>query len=523
MARRVDKLAWTEGLGTRGRYRGQVGVLVSITSRGVRLDGVQDPPDIIDISDGVIRLPEDVDSEARGNISGRYKAIGLWLVGIDTTILVLALTLAYVLRFGAIPPRDYGLGLIMAGAMWVGVFYASGLYAPHHLSAYEEFRRTVGAVAIGIVFVILLTFWLDVYLSRSWMAITLIIALPLEVLARNLVRGLVKRLQRNGTLAYNTLVLGTDGETRELMNVLRLPGSGFLPIGQIDIASSHFAPGFTAAQRVDRLLSIVKAYDPDCLFVASSGIDGQQLVTIMQVARRCNAEVRLYTHLSEVLMSRVSVQPVMNGGTALTVRPLRLTRTQSFIKRSFDCIAATILLVLTAPVLLAVAAAIRLTSPGPALFTQERVTEGGRSFLMYKFRTMTADVDRLPEDQTIDTSRPFFKMKEDPRLTKVGRLLRKTSVDELPQLLNVIRGDMSLVGPRPLPADQVTANLELLGPRHEVRAGVTGWWQIKGRSDVGPDEALKMDLFYIENWSPALDLYILLRTVGVLVARKGAY
>ncbi len=118
---------------------------------------------------------------------------------------------------------------------------------------------------------------------------------------------------------------------------------------------------------------------------------------------------------------------------------------------------------------------------------------------------------------------PIFKIHDDPRMTPLGRWRRKTSIDELPQLLNVLRGEMSIVGPRPLPAEQVAANLELLAPRHEVRAGMTGWWQTNGRSEVDADEALRLDLFYIENWSLALDLYILLKTIGAVSSGRGAY
>jgi lipopolysaccharide/colanic/teichoic acid biosynthesis glycosyltransferase len=142
---------------------------------------------------------------------------------------------------------------------------------------------------------------------------------------------------------------------------------------------------------------------------------------------------------------------------------------------------------------------------------------------MFKFRTMTNGAEHGAQEEGIDTSVPFFKLKSDSRLTKVGKVLRRLSIDELPQLFNVLLGDMSLVGPRPLPAEQVSANIELLGPRHEVRSGITGWWQIQGRSDVDHEEAIRMDHFYIENWSPALDAYILLRTVGALFTRKGAY
>jgi lipopolysaccharide/colanic/teichoic acid biosynthesis glycosyltransferase len=192
---------------------------------------------------------------------------------------------------------------------------------------------------------------------------------------------------------------------------------------------------------------------------------------------------------------------------------------QAAVKRAFDVGVASVALLISLPVIALIAVAVRLTSSGPILFRQERVTKGGRVFTMLKFRTMVND---LPEGRTIDLTAPFFKLKDDPRLTRVGRVLRVSSLDELPQLWQVIRGDLSLVGPRPLPAVQVAANYALLSPRHEVRAGITGWWQINGRSSVAPHEAVRMDLFYIENWSLSLDLYILLKTLGAVVSFRDA-
>jgi lipopolysaccharide/colanic/teichoic acid biosynthesis glycosyltransferase len=197
---------------------------------------------------------------------------------------------------------------------------------------------------------------------------------------------------------------------------------------------------------------------------------------------------------------------------------VRLTGTQAVAKRAFDLVVGSLGLVITLPVWLTTAIAIRLTSAGPVFFHQERVTKGGRTFRMHKFRTMRQD---LPADA--DTTVPFFKIDQDPRITRVGHRLRKWSLDELPQLWNVLRGEMSLVGPRPLPTEQVAANLQLLGPRHEVPAGMTGWWQINGRSDVAPTQAVRLDAFYIENWSLTFDLYIVLKTMSTVLERKGAY
>jgi lipopolysaccharide/colanic/teichoic acid biosynthesis glycosyltransferase len=227
--------------------------------------------------------------------------------------------------------------------------------------------------------------------------------------------------------------------------------------------------------------------------------------------------VLVSANMTHVLGSRLVLQQV-GSVIALSLRPVRLSGTQAAAKRGFDLVMGSILLLATLPIWLAAAVAIRLTSPGPVFFHQGRVTKSGRTFPMHKFRTMRQDLAA-----GADTTVPFFKLDQDPRITPVGHLLRKWSLDELPQLWNVIRGEMSLVGPRPLPTEQVTANLQLLGPRHEVPAGMTGWWQINGRSDVTPAQAVRLDAFYIENWSLSFDFYIILKTMATVVERRGAY
>jgi exopolysaccharide biosynthesis polyprenyl glycosylphosphotransferase len=450
--------------------------------------------------------------------------IGFALALIDILCLTTALLAAHALRFDSLPGRDYTIGMVVAAALWVGVFHAFGLYAPQHLPRVEEVRRTISAVGVGIVVVILLTFWLDVYLSRSWMAYTLIIALVLELSARGIARLSFDHRQTSRSLKQRTLVIGTGERAAELMTELDVPGSGYLALGYIDaesplISSARMSP----AERVERLRTVFHGYDLDCVFVASPTIGVGQMVAVTRAARLEGIVVRVYTHLSGILASRLTVQHVGKGGVALTLKPTRLSMGQRVVKRGMDLVLAGVGLILVSPVMLVVALAIKGTSRGPVLFRQERVTEGGRTFWMYKFRTMTHVSAQEGSTPDLDTSAPYFKLKSDPRLTPVGIRLRRWSLDEVPQLLNVLRGEMSLVGPRPLPAEQVSANLELLGPRHEVRSGITGWWQIQGRSRLGPEEAIRLDQFYIENWSPALDFYILFRTVGALVKHDGAY
>ena len=454
----------------------------------------------------------------------RYRLVGLLLILVDIFSLVVALLVAYALRFDSLPDWEYLIQVAWAGLLWPAVFHALGLYAPQHLSGLDEFRRTAAAVGIGIVVLILLAFWSDVYVSRSWMAITLAIALVLELSARMLVRAYTAHLRASGPLMLRTLVIGTKDQVDEPLRILRKPGSGYLPLAWIDSENPILAtPEISASQRVGRLRIVFRRFRPDCVFMASTSIGSKQAFAVMQAARQEGVVVKIYTDLSGVLASRLAAHPLGHDGITLTIKPAGLSTSQRLIKRSMDLVLGTLGLVLFSPIVLAAAIAVKVTSVGPVLFRQERVTEGARTFVMYKFRTMTSDAERGAREDGVDTSTPFFKLKDDTRLTKVGNVLRTWSIDELPQLFNVLLGDMSLVGPRPLPAEQVAANIELLGPRHEVRSGITGWWQIQGRSDVDHEEAIRMDSFYIENWSPALDAYIMLRTVRALFSRKGAY
>jgi exopolysaccharide biosynthesis polyprenyl glycosylphosphotransferase len=454
----------------------------------------------------------------------RYRRIGVALAVTDALCVATALLAAHSLRFGSLPSREYLFGIAVAVVLWVGVFHALGLYAPYDFTRFEEFRRTISAVGIGLVAIILLTFWFEVYLSRSWMAMTLLIALTLEVAARTIARAAVESLRTHRSLVLRTLVVGNEEHATELMDALDASGSGFLPLGCIDTTSHLLTPDTkTTAEQTAALRLVFREYQADCVFVASPGVSNRHMGMLMRAARQEGVVLRVFTYLPGILTSRVTVKPIARKGVALTLKPTRLSASQRVVKRGMDLVLAGSGLILLSPVLLVVAVAIRVSSRGPVLFRQERVTDGSRPFRIFKFRTMTNEPDRFVEEQTIDTSVPYFKIKDDPRLTKVGGWLRKWSIDELPQLFNVVIGDMSLVGPRPLPANQVAANLELLGPRLEVRAGITGWWQIHGRADVDLAGALAKDDFYIENWSPTLDVYILARTMGAVVTRRGAY
>jgi exopolysaccharide biosynthesis polyprenyl glycosylphosphotransferase len=454
----------------------------------------------------------------------RYQTLGLGLAASDVLALVVALVLSRLTLFSLEPlPASYYIVLVAAPLLWVAVFHAFGLYVTHHLSASEEFRRTIGAASVGIMLVVIGSYWWDRALPREWVALTWLLALVLELIARRVWRWYAYKLKADGRLALRTLIIGTNDEAGRLAESLQSKGLGFRPIGYVTSGERFVSPDdLPVLGRLDELDELIAAHATDCVFVASTAIDSEGMLHVVQTTRQAEVEARVSANLPQLLTSRLSVQPVGHV-MALSLKPVRLTGTQTVIKRAFDLTVASVGLVCIAPLWAVVASLIRLTSKGPVLFRQERVTKGGHTFTVYKFRTMVTNASEVLERRGIDPSAPYFKLEDDPRLTPVGRLLRKLSLDELPQLLNVLRGEMSLVGPRPLPAEQVAANLELLSSRHEVPAGVTGWWQINGRSEVDFEEAIRMDLFYIENWSLSLDLYILLKTVGCVLAQRGAH
>jgi exopolysaccharide biosynthesis polyprenyl glycosylphosphotransferase len=406
---------------------------------------------------------------------------------------------------------------------WTVAFGAFGLYSPQYLAAPEEFRRTIGATSVGVVLVMSASFWSHSSFSREWVALTWGLALIFELSTRRTWRRYQGRLRVDGRLALRTLIVGTNREAGDLAEVLASSGSGFLALGFIRVVGPAVSPNsLPVVGGMDRMGDLIREHDAECLFVEGAGVGTEEMARVAKVARREGVEVRVSANLPHMLASRLSVHPI--GTTiALALRPARLTRTQSILKRAFDLALASLMLLLSLPLWGMIAAVIRLSSGGPVLFRHQRVSTGMRTFTMYKFRTMVADPDVVLDVRSARLTAPFFKLRGDPRLTRFGRVIRSLSLDEIPQLWNVVRGEMSLVGPRPLPVEQVQASPELLGPRHEVPAGITGWWQINGRSELTPAEAVRLDLFYIENWSLALDLYILLKSFGAVLTRRGAY
>jgi exopolysaccharide biosynthesis polyprenyl glycosylphosphotransferase len=320
----------------------------------------------------------------------------------------------------------------------------------------------------------------------------------------------------DGSLRLRTVVVGAGGESDQIALMLRSSDGDMLPVARVDAdARADVATSLSIG-----LDDVIEESEAECVLVVAGSVEHDALDGVRRTARRRGAEVRVLTGTPTTRPGGLHAGSIGRHAVVAIPRP-RLTGAAGVVKRTMDLVLGSVATVIALPLMIPIGIAIKLTSPGPVFFRQARITKDGRSFRILKFRTMISAQEH--PGKIADLTRPFFKLQDDPRLTKVGRLIRPLSLDELPQLWNVLLGDMSLVGPRPLPAEQVAAHPELLGPRHEVRAGMTGWWQVNGRSDVPAEEAVGYDLFYIDNWSLSFDIRILFKTVAVLLHRRGAY
>ena len=413
----------------------------------------------------------------------------------------------------------------LGSGAWTAAFAGFGLYAPQRLAPIEEFRRVVAAVGVAITSIVAMSFWLHGSIARWWVALAWAISLATVLLSRKAWRMAIRSAWGHGRLALRTLVVGTSPQAASLAHAMLDVPAGYAPVGFIgrpSLATSD--AGLPVLGDVRDLAAVIHADGAECIFVASHALDATEMREVSSVARRQAVEFRLLSNLPDMLATRVTAQPVA-GVMALSVRPVRLSGPQQALKRTFDLVVAGLLIVVTLPLWLGPALAVKLDTPGPVLFRQKRVGRHGREFELLKFRTMVVGADAMLEDlrEGNESDGPLFKMTHDPRVTRVGHHLRRWSVDELPQLLNVLRGEMSLVGPRPALPTEALAWQDWHFERLEVRPGITGLWQVNGRAELSFDDYVRLDLYYIDNWSLAYDLYVLARTPSAVLCGRGAH
>jgi exopolysaccharide biosynthesis polyprenyl glycosylphosphotransferase len=456
-----------------------------------------------------------------------YAARKAALVVVDALAVALAMAVAY--AAGAVqhlpPSRRAYLALGAAAIPWFLVVFARyGLYASRRVSTRaQECARIFHAVAFGVAGLVIASYASEVRAARRWLLLTFVFAFVFVVAEREVARRTFRVLRRRGRCRRPIVVVGANGEARALATMLgREPELGYDVVGFVADDVDAWRGGRLLGT-IDDTLRIARRERASGVLIATTALDAERCNDLAREALDAGLYVELSSALCDVASERLVVRP-LGRYPVVSLRPVNRRGWRAAAKRAFDVVCAATLLVLSAPLLGAAAVAVELDSPGPVLFRQRRVGKDGKTFTIVKLRTMTTDAEaRLPALLTRnEVDGPLFKMRDDPRVTRVGRRLRRWSVDEIPQLWNVLRGEMSMVGPRPALASEVAGWPGRLHDRLRVKPGLTGMWQVSGRSNASFDDYTRLDLYYVDNWSLISDLVIVAQTVPTVLRRRGA-
>ena len=413
---------------------------------------------------------------------------------------------------------------------WPAMLAASGAYERRSLGyGSEEYRVVVLAAARLLSLFAIAVFLFDAPIRADFVLTVLTIGTLVSLVGRRMARKALHKRRAEGHDTRRALAVGSPASVASLVDALaRIAYSGLRVVGAV--VPEHSVVDGTLPADVPvlgppaELLRAMVDAEADAVAIAdSSTIDGGAVRRLAWSLEGQNIDLLVVPTITDVAGPRVVVRSV-GAVPLLYVEEPELTGPNRFAKALFDRVAALIGLLITGPVLLGLALAIRATTAGPAFFRQHRVGLDGQHFRIVKLRTMYVDADERKDELAATIGTPMlFKMADDPRVTPLGRFLRRWSIDELPQLWNVLRGDMSLVGPRPGLPDEVARYEEEVTRRLLVRPGITGLWQVSGRADLPWEESVRLDLFYVDNWSLALDVQIVFRTFQAVWQAEGAY
>jgi exopolysaccharide biosynthesis polyprenyl glycosylphosphotransferase len=442
---------------------------------------------------------------------------------------ILGVFVAAQLRFGNDVTGAYVALSLALPLLWLAALWLAGGYDPRFIgTGSDEFRKVLNA-GVGLTAALaIFSYAVNLELSRGYVVIALPSVTLFDLFARYGIRKRLHHQRGAGRCMLNVVAVGLEPAVADLVKELhRDQYHGLSVVGACVVQPGECGEvaGVPVYGGFDDVTAAVKAFDADTVAVlACPEIDGIRLRGLAWELEKTGTDLCVSPALLDVAGPRTTIRPTA-GLTLLHVDHPQLSGLRLVVKDLFDrCVAAAALLLLF-PLLTLLGLTIWLSDRGPALFTQVRVGKDGRAFRIYKFRTMVVDAEQRKAElfATNETDGILFKLRNDPRVTSVGAHLRRWSVDELPQLINVFLGDMSLVGPRPALPDEAEKYAEHVHRRLVVKPGITGLWQVSGRSDLSWDESVRLDLRYVENWSFALDLQILWKTISVLVRRSGAY
>ena len=451
-------------------------------------------------------------------IANPLRAISWVAMAVDAVVIFISLTIGFIARGTGPYPWRATIAILV---VWIAALAIRGAYDDGRIGVgSDEFKNVLTATIGTFAFLASVGFVLEITDGRRFIIGTFAAGVLLLPLGRRFIRVWIFNRRRHGLLMRRTLIIGAGPGLRELEDKLTSDSrAGFRvvsamqgPVRDADI--DHW---------LDQVNVTLQAQEVDAVAVSqTSSMTSEVVRRLSWRLEGPNIDLLVAPTLGDVTGPRLNIRPAA-GLPLLHLEEPRLTGPQALLKRGTDVLVASIGLLLISPVLLLIGLTIRVTSSGPAFFIQDRVGQAGRVYQLIKFRTMYEGSDQIRLDTLGSLAGDPEAYRTDPRVTPFGRFLRRWSLDELPQLWNVLAGAMSLVGPRPM----LTEELALLATsdhrRHLVKPGMTGLWQVAGRKEVPWSERMQMDLRYVENWSPTMDLVIMTKTVKAVATGKGAH
>jgi len=413
--------------------------------------------------------------------------------------------------------------------LWLAILMLAGAYDARFIGVgTDEFRRVVNTGICLTAAVAIVAYATKTEVARGYVLVSLPSVTAFDLLARYVLRKRLHRMRELGSCMRRVVVVGHPDVIGDLAKVLRRDayhGLGVVAACVLGPDCPKMIDGIPAVGGLGNVMNLVQRMGADTVAVlACPEMSGARLRDLAWALEKSGTDLCVAPALLDVAGPRTTIRPTA-GLPLLHMDHPEFSGVPRLIKSAFDRALAICALTLLSPFLVAIAVAITLGDGGPAFFRQVRVGKDGKPFTLYKFRTMVVDAEQLRADLVAlnDGDGLLFKMRKDPRITPVGSLLRRHSLDELPQLINVFKGDMSLVGPRPALPGEAEAYGNHVRRRLAVKPGITGLWQVNGRSDLPWDEAVRLDVRYVENWSFVLDLQILWKTWSAVTNGKGAY
>lgn len=481
----------------------------------------------------------------RRNSNTKLRAVRIGLVAADALMIALSFWIAYQVRFdprlqifdptGAKESSFYSSTVFIMIPILLIVFIAFRMYDPSTLfGGYQEYTNGFNACTIGIMTLILASY-LDpgLQIARGWILITWLSLAFLIFLERFTVRRVVYMLRARGHFMAPAYIVGANSEGIAIAEqLISSPMAGVNIIGFLDDnlpPGEEILPGVVVHGPTSRAEYLVRRFGVERLIVATSGVQRDKMLELFRrYVNSLTVSMWLSSGLYEILTTGVQVQDV-GSVPMVSVNRVRLTGPNTVMKMILDYMGATFGLIALSPIFLFIAITMKFTDPGPIIYRRRVVGVGGKEFDAFKFRTMVVNSKEVLEEllardpEAKAEWEQFYKLKRDPRITWIGNLLRKTSIDELPQLLNVLRGEMSLVGPRMITLEEVERYGKWGLNLHTVKPGITGLWQVAGRSELTYEERVRLDMRYIRNYSIWLDLQIVFQTIPAVLMSKGAY